>query len=717
MAVAFLGVVNVARAACPRPFADQDADGDVDQVDFGFFQRCLTDGGGALDAQCACLDRDADGSLGAFDWDAFRACESGPSVPVDVACERWPSGLASDDFNTFNLDPAIWTIADPLGDSRFSIVGTHSGDARLVIDVPARLSHAIWTYGIKAPHVLQAAQNTDFQIETRLTSTLTQRYQRQGILIKQDDQRFMTFELYSEGPQLFCFIGAFQNHNVQQFHNAPVPGPAPAWLRVTRKANLWTCGRSADGSSWAQVAQFSHGLQVTQVGLFAANESNGRDTPPLAAGFDYFVNTAAPLSNEDGSTVADILAPNIHSLEIVPEADGAVIRWSTDEPARSVISFGTVAQPDLGSTGPSGFVRSHCHRIQGLTPGVEHRFRITSTDEAGNASQAPELTATPGTDTGGPDISVWYGEVQDYGLWGRPQPAADILGNASDPNGIAWLGYSLNGGPMNILSRGPNLMRLARPGDFAADLLYSDLLPGSNQLLMRAVDTLGNTRLRVVAVECAAPVVWPLPYGIQWSDAPGINRVAQVIDGEWTLGAAGVRTGFMAYDRLIGIGDVTWQNYEVTVPVTVHAVDSGGYDPPSNGPAVGILCHWPGHSDDGAQPRSGIYPLGGIGLYRWTNTENRFQIFGNNGVILAQAPLADVLVVGVTCIFKVRVQAEGDFVVYRLKTWPEGEPEPAGWKLTAQQSLATDPGSGSAVLLAHHVDATFGDVVILPVGP
>ena len=58
----------------------------------------------------------------------------------------------------------------------------------------------------------------------------------------------------------------------------------------------------------------------------------------------------------------------------------------------------------------------------------------------------------------------------------------------------------------------------------------------------------------------------------------------------------------------------------------------------------------------------------------------------------------------------------GSSVTYRLKTWRDGESEPADWKLVGMQSLANDPGSGSAVLLAHHVDATFGNVTIVP-GP
>jgi len=70
---------------------DSDADGDVDQEDFGRFQACLS-GPGIIQSDPECLfarfdeDEDAD----AADLSRFLACLSGPGVCADPACESEP---------------------------------------------------------------------------------------------------------------------------------------------------------------------------------------------------------------------------------------------------------------------------------------------------------------------------------------------------------------------------------------------------------------------------------------------------------------------------------------------------------------------------------------------------------------------------------------------------------------------------------------------------
>jgi len=48
------------------------------------------------------------------------------------------------------------------------------------------------------------------------------------------------------------------------------------------------------------------------------------------------------------------------------------------------------------------------------------------------------------------------------------------------------------------------------------------------------------------------------------------------------------------YDRLIAMGDMTWDDYEVTVPITMHGIAPSGYASSSNNPIVGILMRWTG---------------------------------------------------------------------------------------------------------------------------
>jgi hypothetical protein len=67
-----------------------DSDGDVDQQDFAWFQRCYTTDlpGDLFDpALCGCMDWDGDQDVDADDLAVFHKCASGPGVPADPACD------------------------------------------------------------------------------------------------------------------------------------------------------------------------------------------------------------------------------------------------------------------------------------------------------------------------------------------------------------------------------------------------------------------------------------------------------------------------------------------------------------------------------------------------------------------------------------------------------------------------------------------------------
>jgi hypothetical protein len=66
---------------------DFDADGDVDQEDFGHFQRCYS-GSGIVqtDPTCANADMDRDNDVDQVDFELFQRCISGPDVPSNPNC-------------------------------------------------------------------------------------------------------------------------------------------------------------------------------------------------------------------------------------------------------------------------------------------------------------------------------------------------------------------------------------------------------------------------------------------------------------------------------------------------------------------------------------------------------------------------------------------------------------------------------------------------------
>jgi hypothetical protein len=85
--------VSVVSPGCRDPFADADADGDVDQLDFAIMQACVSGELAPAAAGCVCFDRPesgfphGDSDVDHDDLDAFEACASGPGVATASGCD------------------------------------------------------------------------------------------------------------------------------------------------------------------------------------------------------------------------------------------------------------------------------------------------------------------------------------------------------------------------------------------------------------------------------------------------------------------------------------------------------------------------------------------------------------------------------------------------------------------------------------------------------
>ncbi|RIK40531.1 MAG: hypothetical protein DCC55_14775 [Chloroflexi bacterium] len=320
-----------------------------------------------------------------------------------------------------------------------------------------------------------------------------------------------------------------------------------------------------------------------------------------------------------------------------------------------------------------------------------------------------------------PVIDIWYGQNQSFGQLGNPQRWINILGNVQDSAGIASLVYSLNGGPPQSLSLGPDTRRLAEPGDFAVELDTQSLPGGVHQVVLTATNVLGNHSVQVVQLNYQPGNTWALPYTADWGTATNIQQIAQVVDGQWAIQDNMLRPLVFAYDRLVAIGDNTWTDYEVTVPVIIHSIDANGFRSPSNGPGVGILARWTGHyQETNEQPRMGWRNLGALAWFRWSRSNNEISV-GQQMVGFANSALATRTDLapqfGVLYTFKLRVESNpGAGATYRFKHWPANGDEPAEWDMTAQ-GRANEPPTGSVMLVAHHVDASFGAVTVTPLEP
>jgi hypothetical protein len=70
-----------------RVLADVDADGDVDQSDFGLFQACISGPGMAqIDPRCESMRFDGDTDVDFDDFGILQACMSGANICPDPNC-------------------------------------------------------------------------------------------------------------------------------------------------------------------------------------------------------------------------------------------------------------------------------------------------------------------------------------------------------------------------------------------------------------------------------------------------------------------------------------------------------------------------------------------------------------------------------------------------------------------------------------------------------
>jgi len=714
-----------------------------------------------------------------------------PAQGDDVAFTTTPpngnsaSGLLSDDFNACVIDTNVWTLIDPLGDASFGVSGAGSGDAVLEIGVPPDVEHEPGTTNL-APRVVQPAADTDFEIEVRFASDVTELYQEQGIIVEGTGGEYLRFDFFSDGSQRFLFAAAYTPTSSTWFGTHAIPdGGDGLYMRIIRQGDAWDQLWSLDGRSWNAAAGFERLLEVTGAGIFAGNEGVSGAIPGHTAVVDWFSVTAAPAVPEDtgslseqavlavttdgpgsvavepdqpsyacgesvsltaqpelgyafdgwegdlgGTTnpaslvmtsdrsvtahfIEDVEPPVISNLEILRTSNGAIVRWETNEPTTSRVRFGLDANLGMEVFDPT-FTTDHAVVIDGLDPELDYYFEVEVEDGVGFLT-ASELVL--GAAPEGPEITLFQGTEQRAGWSGIPQPMWNLLGNVFDEDGVESVTVSVNGGASKSLSIGPDSFRLDEPGDFNAEIPYSSLEEGLNEIEVRATDGLGNESLAIMTLDLTTEVQPPPDLVVDWGDAAQLQDVATAVDGDWRLEGGTVRAVEMGYDRLLAIGDLSWTDYEVRVDVTFHGIEEF-FESPSNGPALGLIARWPGHTPDGFQPARQWWPLGAFVAQRW--------LLSSTGSISQStrmwATVGDVLAsTGEVTLeededYRMRLQAQGltgGGTLYRFKLWKATDTEPSTWTLEGIDSEEDTP-SGSLALVAHHVDVSWQSVTVSP---
>lgn len=423
-------------------------------------------------------------------------------------------------------------------------------------------------------------------------------------------------------------------------------------------------------------------------------------------------------------TLANVVVPGAvpGSLRVARTGDNWVFEYSSDDGATwqqiyagSIDIAVTRMGPLVGNSNPQA------SEIPAHTAFVDYFW---------SQSDPIEIT-NPGT-SGGPlftvfggDGQAWSGTPLEFGSVGLAQPDVNVQGRVADPDGVQSITYQVNGGQPVRMGLGSTTCdvgisctrRLANDGDFNADIDASKLSPGANTVTIRAIDGAFNVSSIDIPVNYTPGKVWPKRYGVDWQGVSDTHDVAQPIDGRWTLDGGRLHIDEIGYDRLIAVGDGGWGSFEVEVPITINSFDPAGYQFPSSGPGIGFIPHWLGHSPTSTvQPKFGFQDrLGALVWYRYRNDTNaeRFEIRDSKAQLVAEDLTGRQLRRGTEYIYKMQVQ-EGTATTgpsYRLKVWEQGTAEPFEWDIETTLAVGA-PDQGSLALVAHHVDATFGDVQV-----
>jgi hypothetical protein len=105
---------------------------------------------------------------------------------------------------------------------------------------------------------------------------------------------------------------------------------------------------------------------------------------------------------------------NVDATDITSST--ATITWTTDEPATSVVYYGTTTS--YGQTeSVSGYTTNHSVQLTGLAPDTLHHYKVESTDASSNTAQSGDNTFTTLPQGTTPEIYVYDISMQKFSWW------------------------------------------------------------------------------------------------------------------------------------------------------------------------------------------------------------------------------------------------------------------------------------------------------------
>ncbi|MDT9196878.1 DUF4347 domain-containing protein, partial [Limnospira sp. PMC 1042.18] len=353
--------------------------------------------------------------------------------PVTMATYSHTLAFESDDFNTNSLN-AWWNFITPNNNSSYLLTGTGTPDAYVELSVPGGTD--MWNSNRSAARLMQPAQNEDFELEIKFAADPALNKQMQGILVEQDNNNWLRFDVFKINSDLALFAGSTRNGGSRSMIRMGVQPGQARHLKVNRTGDVWTLNYSADGVSWTTAGSFTQALQVQQVGLFAAN-ADSSSSPQFTSQVDYFFNTASPIIPEDGQVVTP---EPIENQPPIANDDNATVRTgntvtinvlNNDSDPDGVLVPDTVAvvdSPDYGTitVNPNGTI-TYSH--DGSSTGTDS-FTYTVEDDDGATSN--EATVFLTIEENQPPIANDDNATVRTGN----TVTINVLSNDSDPDGV-----------------------------------------------------------------------------------------------------------------------------------------------------------------------------------------------------------------------------------------------------------------------------------------
>jgi chitodextrinase len=183
------------------------------------------------------------------------------------------------------------------------------------------------------------------------------------------------------------------------------PASLTATALSTTEINLtWTASTDTVGVTGYRIERCP-GSTCTNFGEIGTTASTGYTDRSLSAGTTYRYrvratdaagNLSAYSSIVSVATLAnpapDTTAPVISGISYSGGNDSRTITWTTNEPADSLLRWGTSASSLTQSTSDSTLVFSHTLTMSGLNRRTKYYFQVVSKDAAGNSASSPVMT-------------------------------------------------------------------------------------------------------------------------------------------------------------------------------------------------------------------------------------------------------------------------------------------------------------------------------------